>query len=181
MLLYAIDKKVNTRGGTNFNPGLAQSLSGIIPVPESGPGVKWLLSLSIRRFWGKGERWKRKKERASPPPPSPISNLLSPSPLGRPGTQANDLFDFKGKCSRFRTWRAYLIFLFSFFKRVGQYSTLWNIPPELCIFCLHFALSIGGIMACCKIWCELPGCLIFPQPGKYEECSHSCLICFCNI
>ena len=30
------------------------------------------LSLSIRRFWGKGERWKRKRERASPPPPSPI-------------------------------------------------------------------------------------------------------------
>ena len=48
-------------------------------------------SLSIRRFWGKGERWKRKKERAfsSPPSPSPISNLLSPSPLGRPGTQAS--------------------------------------------------------------------------------------------
>ena len=52
-------------------------------------------SLSIRRFWGKGERWKRKRERAegeklpfsSPPPPSPISNLLSPSPLGRPDTQ----------------------------------------------------------------------------------------------
>ena len=34
-------------------------------------------SLSIRRFWGKGERWKRKRE-----------NLLSPSPLGRPDTQA---------------------------------------------------------------------------------------------
>ena len=39
-----------------------------------------LHSLSIRRFWGKGERWKRKRERAegeklpfsSPPPPSPI-------------------------------------------------------------------------------------------------------------
>ena len=45
------------------------------------------LSLSIRRFWGKGERWKRKRERgegeklpfSSPPPPSPI---------GRPDTQA---------------------------------------------------------------------------------------------
>ena len=40
-------------------------------------------SLSIRRFWGKGERWKRKRERgegfSSPPPPSPI---------GRPDTQA---------------------------------------------------------------------------------------------
>ena len=32
-------------------------------------------SLSIRRFWGKGERWKRKRE-------------SSPSPLGRPDTQA---------------------------------------------------------------------------------------------
>ena len=44
-------------------------------------------SLSIRRFWGKGERWRRKRERgegekllfSSPPPPSPI---------GRPYTQA---------------------------------------------------------------------------------------------
>ena len=35
-------------------------------------------NLSIRRFWGKGERWKRK-------------NLLSPSPLGRPYTQARYL------------------------------------------------------------------------------------------
>ena len=32
-------------------------------------------SLRIMRFWGKGERWKR--------------NLLSPSPLGRPDTQAS--------------------------------------------------------------------------------------------
>ena len=56
-------------------------------------------SLSIKRFWGKGERWKPKKERAegeklpfsSPPPPSPISNLLSPSHLGRPDTQAKEL------------------------------------------------------------------------------------------
>ncbi|CAH3032423.1 unnamed protein product [Porites evermanni] len=38
-----------------------------------------ILSLSIRRFWGKGEGWN---------PPSPISNLLSPIPLGRPDTQA---------------------------------------------------------------------------------------------
>ena len=54
-------------------------------------------SLSIRRFWGKGARWKRKRERAegekpipfsSPLPPSPTSNLLSPSPLGRSDTQA---------------------------------------------------------------------------------------------
>ena len=37
-------------------------------------------SLSIRRFWGKGEKWKRKRKRgegkklpfSSPPPPSPI-------------------------------------------------------------------------------------------------------------
>ena len=83
---------------------------------------QWNVSLSIKRFWGKGERWKRKKERAEgaycvlsnhyhiqildvshdllngfvsglpfsfPPPPSPISNLLSPSHLGRPDTQAN--------------------------------------------------------------------------------------------
>ena len=34
-------------------------------------------SLSIRRFWGKGERWKRKRERASPPPPSKISSPLA--------------------------------------------------------------------------------------------------------
>ena len=72
-------------------------------------------SLSIRRFWGKGERWKRKKERAEvsgvsegkgkdgsekrrelkernlsllPLPPPPSKNLLSPSPSGRPDTQA---------------------------------------------------------------------------------------------
>ena len=54
-------------------------------------------SLSIKRFWGKGERWKRKKERAEgekPPPPSPISNLLSPSHLGRPDTQARSVPPF---------------------------------------------------------------------------------------
>ena len=46
-------------------------------------------SLSIRRFWRKGERWKRKSERGegekpftSPPPPSPI---------GRPDTQASQV------------------------------------------------------------------------------------------
>ena len=39
----------------------------------------FVCSLSIRRFWGKGEKWKRKRERgegekpfSSPPPPSPI-------------------------------------------------------------------------------------------------------------
>ena len=49
-------------------------------------------SLSIRRFWGKGERWKRKRKRAEgerevsglpfssppPPPPSKISSSLAP-------------------------------------------------------------------------------------------------------
>ena len=35
-------------------------------------------SLSIRRFWGKGERWKRKRERAEGEKPS---FLFSPSPL----------------------------------------------------------------------------------------------------
>ena len=39
-----------------------------------------IASLSIRRFWGKGERWKRKRERASPPPPSPLPHLKSPLP-----------------------------------------------------------------------------------------------------
>ena len=37
--------------------------------------IQIISSLSIRRFWGKGEKWKRK-------------NLLSPSPVGRPDTQA---------------------------------------------------------------------------------------------
>ena len=36
-------------------------------------------SLSIRRFWGKGERWKRKRERGSP--------------IGRPDTQAKNFTD----------------------------------------------------------------------------------------
>ena len=35
----------------------------------------------------KGESWRRETF-SSPPPLSPISNLLSPSPLGRPDTQA---------------------------------------------------------------------------------------------
>ena len=38
-------------------------------------------SLSIRRSWGKGEKWKRK-------------NLLSPSPVGRPDTQATSFQTF---------------------------------------------------------------------------------------
>ena len=43
--------------------------------------------LSIRCFWGVGGSEKRKREKA-PPSPLPILNLLSPSPLGRPDTQA---------------------------------------------------------------------------------------------
>ena len=35
-------------------------------------------SLSIRRFWGKGERWKQKRERALLPLPLP--HLKSPLP-----------------------------------------------------------------------------------------------------
>ena len=27
---------------------------------------------------------------------------------------------------------------------------------------------MGGIMACCKMWYELPGCLIFPQPNEKQ-------------
>ena len=50
------------------------------------PDRTYKFSLIIRRFWGKGERWKQKREKA---PPSPIYNLLSPSPLGRPDTQAS--------------------------------------------------------------------------------------------
>ena len=39
-------------------------------------------SPSIRRFGGKGERWKRKRERAPlPPPPSKISSPLAPSDI----------------------------------------------------------------------------------------------------
>ena len=38
-----------------------------------------IVSLSIRRVWGKGEKWKLK---------SKIENLLSPNPVGRPDTQA---------------------------------------------------------------------------------------------
>ena len=37
---------------------------------------------------------------SSPPPPSPISNLLSPSPLGRPDTQATGNWAFGGFCER---------------------------------------------------------------------------------
>ena len=41
-------------------------------------------------FLGKRGKMEAKKgESSSPPPPSPISNLLSPNPLGRPDTQAN--------------------------------------------------------------------------------------------
>ena len=47
--------------------------------------IAWVSGVS----GGKGERWKRKRERALlPPPPSPIKNLVSPIPLGRPDTQA---------------------------------------------------------------------------------------------
>ena len=45
-------------------------------VKEAKPPIvneQQCVSLSIRRFWGKGERWKRKRET---------------SPLGRPDTQA---------------------------------------------------------------------------------------------
>ena len=38
-------------------------------------------SLSIRRFWGKGERWKRKRERAEGEKRLPFSSLRPPSPI----------------------------------------------------------------------------------------------------
>ena len=41
-------------------------------------------SLSIRHFWGERGKMEGKKGES----PSPIKNLLSPSPLGRPDTQA---------------------------------------------------------------------------------------------
>lgn len=44
------------------------------------------------------------------------------------------------------------------------YVNFNKVPPAWLIFCLHLLLSIGGIMACCKMWYELPGCFIFPQP-----------------
>ena len=37
-------------------------------------------SLSIRRFWGKGDRWKRKRERSFLFSPSPLPHLKSPLP-----------------------------------------------------------------------------------------------------
>ena len=40
-------------------------------------------SLSIRHFWGERGKMEGKKGESSP-----IKNLLSPSPLGRPDTQA---------------------------------------------------------------------------------------------
>ena len=46
-------------------------------------GVASHASLSIRRFWGKGERWKRKRERAEREKlfsPSPLPYLKSPLP-----------------------------------------------------------------------------------------------------
>ena len=52
-------------------------------------GVASHASLSIWRFWGKGERWKRKRERAE-------REKLSPSPLGRPDTQATPTQTFLG-------------------------------------------------------------------------------------
>ena len=62
------------------------------------------VSLSIRRFWGKrgkmeakkGENWRRETFLFSPPPPSPIKNLVSPIHLGRPDTQANSGYTVKG-------------------------------------------------------------------------------------
>ena len=88
-------KEVNT---TTDNSSQTAS-SGIVKSLKSQLVCSPCCSLSIRRFWGKGERWKRKRERAegeelpfsSPPPPSPIENLLSPSPLGRSDTQATSV------------------------------------------------------------------------------------------
>ena len=38
-------------------------------------------------------------------------------------------------------------------------------PGEAASFLAHTSLGTGGIWACCRVWCELPGCLILPQPG----------------
>ena len=52
---------------------------------NSGVKLAWVSGVS----GGKGEKWKRKRERALlPPPPSPIKNLVFPISLGRPDTQA---------------------------------------------------------------------------------------------
>ena len=75
------------KGLLNLNPSKAPDLGGLPTIvlkscareltplcglfdsslAEGRPPTEWkdaLVSLSIRRFWGKGERWKRQKERA---------------------------------------------------------------------------------------------------------------------
>ena len=74
----------NTNGGS-LSLGLVLDTGhrNLMPRLLRFMGSSWFaVSLSIRRFWGKGERWKRNRERAegpegekpfsSPPPPSPI-------------------------------------------------------------------------------------------------------------
>ena len=39
-------------------------------------------------------------------------------------------------------------------------------PGEATSFLAHTSLGTGGIWACCRMWCALPGCLILPQPRK---------------
>ena len=67
---------------------------------SEGFGTRSDFRLSIRRFWGKGERWKRK-------------NLLSPSLLGRPDTQASLILE-RFTNTRLNFTRSYIrVFRFS--------------------------------------------------------------------
>lgn len=43
----------------------------------------------------------------------------------------------------------------------------YNLPGDEANFFWQAAFVTGGIWACWRMSCEPPGCLIFPQPGKY--------------
>ena len=87
-LLYYIYNKIVfsfldlVRSDTNLlspPPFLPQSRSSLVVRAIKHRGYRLVCaSLSIRRFWGKGERWKRKRERCDGEKPS---FLFSPSPL----------------------------------------------------------------------------------------------------
>ena len=128
--LLVIVNRVNTRW---------RCVDRIVVASEA---IAWVSGVS----GGKGERWKRKRERASPPPPSPIKNLLSPIPLGRPDTQASEaiviclLLSWRDSLSKVSVWWSWL------------WNAVWSVKNKICLLLSWRVVKIELLWPVRQLW-----------------------------